>query len=174
MLTVSQRAGKAFLEQGAADAKSTRKPERRIDERAIIASSPTLVQPAIRMVVIRVWPDGDSPHIEIMPVLAIESRLIDSFSMVTHQGDSRQPRSLRTADDLEAAGFRFQSRQIQTGVLYIDPGSGDALTSSTDEFFESQISADHRIVPCPWPPSEDEERLAPIIEEMAHGLRGAA
>jgi len=51
-------------------------------------------------------------------------------------------------------------------VLIVEPDAAWPMIVTATEAFEGVKGVDYRLVTCPWGPSEDAERLAPVIAEM--------
>jgi hypothetical protein len=131
--------------------------------------------PAVRMVVVDVWAnqleDGswdDADH-AIYPVLAIlakqEHRYVQPFS------EQRPPDIAPTSEAMESLGWRYESRQaIAFDVVVNSPEHG--VCDGALAFGGSNEG--YRAVACPWPPEEDPERLAPIIDELRAEARAKA
>lgn len=143
-----------------------------------IVDSVALADPAVRMVVVSVSvvrgddpgdfgvypdpPDTDGYHsyIVIYPVLAIVA------SSERHYATSRRaaidPGLPPTHDAAEGEGWVFAQHITAYDVLVHTEEYGIIPAA---EAFDSDNEA-YRVVPCLWPESEDNRRLAPVIAEL--------
>lgn len=127
----------------------------RVDRLAVFA-------PAVRTVVIEVWVDGSEVGHRVFPVLGIQAVVKSTFLRFEDSGDGRnRPPNLRK--DLETNGWQRQSGDdvVEYDPILIDD---DYAICTLDEITSSNTT--YKIVPCPWPISEDEGRLTPIIQAL--------
>jgi hypothetical protein len=133
----------------------------------------SLCTPGVRMVVVNAWaarnPDGnwqDHDH-RIYHVLAIQARDNRRYYRLKSGQSARHVAPEHAT--LESLGWRYEG-----GMSHIEY---DAIIFTEDYDICAASSSltcgneDYRIVVCPWPVAEDEERLAPIVAELRDRLR---
>jgi hypothetical protein len=150
---------------GSATAPSTPKPprpprtHRRVTHRLTTALSVTT--PAIRTLVIVVSAERSSTHVELVPAVGLEARVIRSYSRALPIGQTAE-----TAPDhagMIRAGWSYESEAVERDVLIVDPEFG---VQPAEELYDDVCNVAFRIVACPWDPAEDQERLLSAIEKV--------
>jgi len=146
-----------------AQASVRKRPETRW-ETCTIWTSVTLCQPAVRMLAIEACADDD-PNWEqdftIYPVVAVQSRVGLQFAIEVPWGSS--PFQWPTAAKLIEHGWEFSRHVLEDKALIFNEEYG--LIAADDEIIECSNTAVGTIV-TPWPPSEDNEKLAPLKERL--------
>jgi hypothetical protein len=153
---------------------SRSKRRERHDLPVTLAMSP----PAVRMVVVQVWaergPDGEwsegGTDYQICPVLAILAKQSYRYTR-PHQGAAR-PKVSATHAGMEELGWAYEPvcDLIDFDVVIYDPQYGICQASFA---LEGSNCVD-KAVPCPWPPDEDAQRLAPLIANLRSEARKKA
>jgi hypothetical protein len=137
--------------------------------------STSVCTPGVRTVVVYVYvntpSDGDTVDpecgltvdVEFVPVVAIRSETVATYfrpartgGVVPDKPESDDPRLL--AEE----GWRLQSMEISESPLVFDPHEQGNALGAVEHLFDT-INGDYSIVPCTWPPEEDELRLAKAV-----------
>ena len=126
--------------------------------------SVALVAPAVRTVVAEVWLDDGAPKHAFFPVLAIAARVERTYSAVS----DAEPDEGGTEKELLEAGWSVAEQAVRHDVLFEDPVYGDLTTDA--EYREDNEHSRIAVCACPWPPAEDEERLAPVVARLVEHL----
>lgn len=126
--------------------------------RHIVSSS--ICTPAVRTVILRTHCD-ETFFRDIIPVLAIESRLVEIYHKNTRD-EKEYDMGGSTRRDLMEAGYSLTERRIQTLAVYVHSEFG--LYSAEDgDHGQNGLS---QVVACPWPKEEDETNFEPIFKAM--------
>lgn len=124
-----------------------------------------LCPPAVRMVVINAWAWAEDGKVlgasQVLPVLALQAAVTRRFRKLTHE--ERYPDTSGTERELIEKGWNLDEQDARVSALICDKEYG--LIAHDDLLFESDNSL-MRLVCTPWPPEEDEKRLAPIRGEV--------
>lgn len=137
-----------------------------LTEREFVKSI-TLGQPAARIVVVVVdiWQESNGElkqDVAMLPVVSAETAVVWHWL----RDDGRHDRhEYVTTSDLRSAGFSFVGEEIRRELIVFYPKWNFGSLVSVDELWR-QPDLGVRAVVCSWPPSEDESRLAPIIDEL--------
>lgn len=130
--------------------------------------SVTTTVPAVRMVCVHAWSwtedDVETVCHEIIPVVAIETIVIDEFSHVRAYEDEPKPYAPATPELLEKAGWRFLQTYTRHRPLIVPDESsleGELLTVE-DRHGDNTAET---VVACPWNADQDEFQLSEIIME---------
>ena len=124
-----------------------------------------LMAPAVRIVVVNAWcferADGpnETGH-ELLPVLGLSARVAASFSRAHVPNDWRRPPTIASA---VRDGWCHDGTDATFDAIVIDPESG--RIGPADEMLSAENEA-HAVAACPWPPEEDEVRLAGVIARV--------
>lgn len=127
-----------------------------------IEHSAGLCAPAVRMVVVEAGTGdvaGETWH-NLHPVLAIESRNVTVFTRAHEPGGYLEPATLEEA---ESEGWRRDRGPTPEYDAIVMDEEHDI---STARLVFRAINTAYRIVVTPWPPEEDEARLAEVIAEL--------
>lgn len=127
--------------------------------------------PAIRMMVVHAYVDEEplrpvveNPKfvVEFLPVLAIRSEVHVTYTRPRRSGDGDGPHIPTLIDpaSLRSEGWRAEYR-IYHDTPLVAYWSDMGITGA-DEL--SGSSSSYNVAACPWPPEEDETRLARKIE----------
>jgi hypothetical protein len=108
--------------------------------------------------------EDDEDEYLFFPVLAIMAQRLLFFAAAP--GD--HPRESATAAGLEKAGWQFYDHKMEFDVLFTDP---EGRVNSAWGFFVGLKDAGFRVVTTPWDPSEDEEALQEIVDELRVKIR---
>jgi hypothetical protein len=108
------------------------------------------------MVVVQAWSHDGEPDHQIMPVIAVQARVYDSFSRPHRPNDRGKPHSAKEAEE---RGYWLDGHNTAYTVIVFDTDYG--LCSLDD--LEDTINTVHVIRPVPWPADEDERRLVDVI-----------
>lgn len=132
-----------------------------------LARSVALAAPAVRFVVVSVS-CGEDGRAESYtdPVTAVRSTVVDVY-----RADGREPRRAPSHREMIAEGWRYDGREVRDELLV---HTDDLGLSDLDCAFGGMATLCFRVVPCPWPPGEDEERLAPVVAELSAEARAKA
>lgn len=123
----------------------------------------TLVNPSARIVVIVVKIHSNQKHeVVVLPVLAIETAVVWHW-IRREPGDDNYGVPLNS-QELRSAGYQFAGEQLRRELIVLDNRQGEGLVSVNELFRQRNLGV--RAVVCEWPQSEDETRLAPIIDEL--------
>lgn len=131
-----------------------------------------LTTPGTRMVVVLAcaWTESETEEwkseAEICPVVALETRVTNRYSKKIRQGDSYDPGI--THDEMLEIGWRPWEHRLEHGALYVSPTDGN-LASTIDRWNIEDHVID-RILVCPWPPEEDNQRLMGVILKMREDI----
>lgn len=139
-----------------------------------IVRAMTCSPPGCRMVVVAAYYDlnPDETEIEkavnvvheIHPVVALQTEIRDSYSIVVHKDEWAAPR--QNHREMIKAGWRFEWQEINVEPMLIaEEGIVDL------PFFRSSNGVE-TAVPCPWPVEQDDERLAKVIAETRDSAKG--
>jgi hypothetical protein len=125
-----------------------------------------MLPPPVRMVLVRAsaWQERKGGEWEAgadaCPVLALHARLQDTWAKMLPAG--QYPADVfPDRKTLEAAGWAFEERVEQFGVLFLDDGR---VASSLNPWELDGWATE--LVPCPWPGEEDEARLRPFLDRV--------
>ena len=151
------------------------KPRQRKTVAFTLPMAVALCAPAVRTVVISACanrgPSGEwETHIETAPVLAIRADVGLTFEAMTN-ADGIGPRPGATAQAMERAGWSLTDSHASTELLIWDE-SFQALGDVAQVHGSSNVA--YEVVPCPWPPSQDEKRLAQVRQRVAASAIRAA
>lgn len=137
---------------------------RRRSDTFTIVDSVALVQPAERTVALvgSAWEEDGHIRaaVDIYPVLAVQASCGRTFSRPARDDRGSYPTTAEAAAD---EGYRQLDGEVRASALIIDPDGGHDLVPVDDWALRADP---RRLVACPWPESEDEERLRPHIEEL--------
>jgi hypothetical protein len=127
----------------------------------------SLCAPAVRLVVVGAWAyrerqGGWAAASAVRPVVALQAALTRAFAKPYAGPDP--PSGAGTENDLLKAGWRLAGEESNTTALVVDPEYG--LIGYDDPLVGDYENGERQLVPAPWPPAEDEERLAPVVAEM--------
>ena len=143
-------------------------PKQRWQHHTVIQSS-SLSPPSQRMVAVQASIDGGEPWHDILPVVAIESRIERCYSRQVPAGrDEITPAP--THRELTASGWHLVDRQRVIEPLILDPYSGEIAPLSSDHW-QASNSTDPRLAVCTWPPEDDEQRLADLVQRLTEDIR---
>jgi hypothetical protein len=131
-----------------------RKPARSWETRDTAVS---LCQPAVRLVLVEVsaGDDGETWH-NVHPVVALLARVQQTFRS---RGNSTRSGTARTLED---KGWQLSEQTAETVAVYLNEEGDLFLYPDPD----SEYPSAYRLVPCPWPPDEDDRRLQPLVQKM--------
>lgn len=122
----------------------------------------SMTTPAVRMTAVNVWRDDVGEFFDdYTPVVALQATTVRRFSKVWV---GQEPIEFFNAKELLDQGFDEEKPEIQHTALIIDFSTG-VLIPYDDPSIQCKNNA-WRLVACPWDPSEDEKRLAPVVEQM--------
>lgn len=124
-----------------------------------------LVQPGVRMVIVQVWICDEQPGHDFVPVLAIESHIKRCFSK-GYVGN--HPRTCDTEKELIENGWDFQGQHVDRHAIYLCP-EGFLMSTEEDDLVSS--NGDGQLAVCPWPPEQDEEKLADVVAALTEKVR---
>ncbi len=133
--------------------------------------------PAVRMYVISAGyydEKSNETYVEFLPVLGIESTIVEKWSYRSNSEDERTREASReyaTTKDLETAGYRYCGQETNHDVLVPSEEYGIIDLTFVSRCVEYQ---EYRAVACPWPIDQDDARLTAIAAEMLAELRPAA
>jgi hypothetical protein len=118
-----------------------------------------MIQPAVRTVVISAWANanGESGY-ELLPVLAITAEAFRHFSK--YVSASNWPNTSGTEKNLLKRGFDLDGQHVRYSAIVIMEGRMTDL-DDLEEYYDSV----QQIAACPWPPEQDEEKLASQISQ---------
>jgi hypothetical protein len=136
--------------------------------------------PAVRtvLVVVTAWIDDDVERtdppatvtrVEVVPVLAMKSVLYRVYAIWADKaGDAR--RMFGTEDEAVKQGWQLVEQREEVRPVFASyVGDCPGLTDGTD--LPPLTNGATRVVAAPWPPAEDEERLAGVVERLRKEAR---
>jgi hypothetical protein len=143
------------------------------EHRRSLVEQVAMCPPAVRTVVVQAWldePDRVSEH-RVYPVLALRSYLSHDYTRPRETGPDRYPETAATHAAMTELGWHHDPNVYAT-IEAIVAHEEFGLVGTEVGHFDHDNSA-HEVVACPWPPDEDEERLAPdrLVEQVAERLR---
>ena len=119
-----------------------------------VVRSSSMTCPAFRTFIVRVYAH-DEYEIEIRPIMAIRSSVVDVYHANGHEG---RPFVSPEHDVLLDNDWSFTRRESRLEYIMHDEDEG---------FVGSNAShGNAEIVPCTWPESEDEYRLKQVAEKL--------
>jgi hypothetical protein len=128
--------------------------------------SASVCTPAHRMLVLDVWDNGDGTFSsQLSPVVALKVSVIHEYERTL---SARTPHFWGpvTHAALTRAGFHLAVVETLHEVVYVgDDGGVVGLTSDKECY--TPDDGDRHVLTCTWPVEQDEENLAPIIQQ--HG-----
>jgi hypothetical protein len=132
--------------------------------------SSSICPPAVRTVVLMVHAnDHETPVTtfrDIVPVIAIESLITETYSKHTYDEKKYAPISSSKKALLDE-GYSFYSREREIRLVHNNHDLG--VDSSTDG--DPGANGMSRIVVCGWPQEEDEKRFEPFFKDMEEELK---
>jgi hypothetical protein len=130
----------------------------------------SLVTPACRMVVIELWEScnvGEEPTPDFYPVVAVRASIERCYKKRYLPGEP-EPSTLLTEKQLIEDRWCFFNQRIDQEVLYLSDDTGWLITP---RHYAPEDEMIVRVVTCPWPQEEDEQRLAGIVRQMQIDLK---
>lgn len=124
----------------------------------------TTAVPAVRTVVLKVGVQGEESWTDIEPVLALYVRLVDTYE----RRGAKDHSTYATAEEAKEAGYEFSHRDVKTSCLISNWEMG---IIPHDSLYNQSSNTSSRVFACPWPQSEDAERLKEHAEDMIKDLR---
>jgi hypothetical protein len=134
-----------------------------------VAHVASLCQPAVRMVVVRVFAFDDdagnlTTDVQFDPVLAVAA--IQWRNFAKHDG----PGSYSTLSSVSERtnrqeGWEPSDVNFTADVMFADPENGPSFYYHDHDGWGCSNER-HKVVACPWPPEEDGERLRGVVEML--------
>jgi hypothetical protein len=125
-------------------------------DQKVIATS--ICPPAVRTVMIEVFmADDGRPDHYIVPVLAVESRVVETW-VKKPDPNEQAPALPADARDAHRAGWILTGSSTVISPVVVDAVEGELGRVEREEGIYRTYVA------CTWPPSEDDEKLAPFIQ----------
>jgi hypothetical protein len=127
--------------------------------------SQVMCAPAVRMVLVECWAcrdeaaGGVETGLKLYPVLALRST-VDQFWAKNHRAEDYADDG-GTAADLRKRGWQPRDEESNVEAIYLDPDYG---LLAHDDPVALGDNTTRELVVCPWPQSEDESRLAAVID----------
>lgn len=114
----------------------------------------------VRMNILQARCDGpeQAPAVEVIPIVALATK--NRVVYIKAAPRDKPPPFFNTHDALLSGGWRVQERGVCVQPIIIDPQTGTLEIVASLQ----QPGLVRRIVACPWPPEQDNERLAPDLE----------
>lgn len=143
-----------------------KEPKKRFLAAQHIVSS-TLCPPAVRTVILVLHIDRKdlSCFQDILPVLAIEARVSETYRKTTYNSEEFTASDLPRKELLDR-GYRISGRCVDHYAVYVDEYCLN--TTQSNPHASNGMS---RLVCCPWPAEEDEKHFKPIFDEMEKELK---
>jgi hypothetical protein len=106
----------------------------------------------------------------VLPVLALKSEVFRHYLKAAPAGRGGPAAMLGTEEEAAAQGWRMRNQHEVVRPVFI--GSGGGLLCERVEQ-ETGAYGTAEFVAAPWPPEEDEQRLAPVMERLVVRAREA-
>lgn len=130
---------------------------------AELTQAVAMTVPAVRLAYVHGWAHGEESGHQVLPVVGLRTRV-----------DQRWYRSHRDTLDIDPspatmrkAGWYLEGIDPRTEALVICPETGEVAPTSQIECTNTA----GRLVACSWPPEQDPERLAPIVDQVVAEAR---
>jgi hypothetical protein len=146
------------------------------------AHSVAFIAPAVRTVILEVTVDGEHSWVEIYHVLAIQAVIENRLEKPIPVRESAYTRG--TTRELLRRGWSFEGRYLRHILLYLPAEGGEGIWACDAEYPDQAYDLEGRemgslfdglrerkLFPAPWPPEQEQERLAPFAQEMIDGLK---
>ena len=104
---------------------------------------------------------------EIIPVLAIESRLVESYSK-TAKFEKEYSLGSTSREELINAGYTLYSRSVEVNAVLI---SAEYFELAAGHDGETGENGDSILVACTWPESDDKLKFEPMFLKLEGDIR---
>lgn len=129
--------------------------------------SAALCAPAVRLVLLIASSGGGGERAEAHPVVALQTTVRRRY----HAAGHRRPPQGAAARQMAAAGWALDGQFAVTEPLVLDC-EGDMVT--LEQLVDLEGVQAHRLVAATWPPEQDGERLAPLLDRVLEDAREKA
>lgn len=125
--------------------------------------SSSLCTPGVRTVILTTLRDSDGFQREVIPVLAIEARIVETWVKMPKDKDETSL-LFSTPDEFERRGYHLRSRQVMLLPVFASDESSLGLIAEADGDVASNGRS--KIVPCSWDPADDKPRFEHIFSAL--------
>jgi hypothetical protein len=131
--------------------------------RAELVKRVAICPPALRMVILEAWSEGGVAECRALPVVAVRSSVVHAYRRrgAFYGGKASH-------GDFMDAGWEFCGEAAREEMICLASPDGDPALYTQEELAAGNAAT--LAVACPWPPEEDERRLA----EHAERVKGMA